>query len=54
MKECAKNLSHDGSANGGKKPTEKAEAKQPNATTEERNRGGEEHEKECNEQNLSR
>ena len=53
MEDCAENLSHHGSTDGGKKPAEQAEAKQPNATTEERNRGREEHEKECDEQNLN-
>ena len=52
MKDCTKDLSHDGSTDGGKKPAEKAEAKQPDAMTEERNRRREEHEKECDEQNL--
>ena len=53
MKGCAKDLSHDRSTDVGKKPTKYPEVEQPNPTKQEWNRRPEEHEKECNEQNLS-
>jgi hypothetical protein len=54
VENCSEKLSDESSTNGGDKPNEQTEAKQPNATTKERHHRCEADNEKCGKQNRER